>query len=82
MAQKVSKTSVLRLSATLKALSLKMVLSKHKKQICNFLNQSEAYFLNYAISYLLIDNIHLEGTVSQIFYLGPSFYLTLKKGFF
>ena len=31
------------------ALSLKMVLSKHKKQICNLLNQSEAYFLNYAI---------------------------------
>ena len=28
----------------------------------------------------LVDNIHLEGTVSQNFYLGPSFYFMLKNG--
>ena len=31
---------------------------------------------------ILIDNIHLEGTVSQIFNLGPSFYFMSKKGNF
>ena len=29
---------------------------------------------------ILIDNIHLEGTVSQIFNLGPSFYFMSKNG--
>ena len=28
----------------------------------------------------LVDNIHLEGTVSQIFYLGPTFYFMSKNG--
>ena len=27
----------------------------------------------------LVDNIHLEGTMSQIFYLGPTFYFMSKK---
>ena len=28
----------------------------------------------------LLDNVYLEGTVSQIFYIGPSFYFLAKKG--
>ena len=32
------------------------------------------------LSWYALDNIHLEGTVSQIFYLGPSFYFMTKNG--
>ena len=28
----------------------------------------------------IIDDIHMEGTVSQIFDIGPTFYLMIKKG--
>ena len=28
----------------------------------------------------LVDNIHLEGTVSQVFDLGPTFYFMSKNG--
>ena len=27
-----------------------------------------------------VDNLHMQGTVSQIFYLGPSFYFMSKNG--
>ena len=50
---------------------------KFEKRLFNF------YFLNYDISLnntfrhtifsILIDNIYMEGTVSQIFYIGPGF---------
>ena len=31
-------------------------------------------------SYLWLDNVYLERTVSQFFYLGPSFYFMMKNG--
>ena len=31
-------------------------------------------------SYMWLDNIYLVGTVSQFFYLGPSFYFMMKNG--
>ena len=47
-----------------------------------FLNQV-FYFTIMSLSLLLwylIDNMHLEGTVSQIFYVGPSFNFMTKNG--
>ena len=63
---------------------------------CNFLDYKsknlifDKYFLNVDflitraytgfIFCLISLHIHLEGTVSQIFYLGPSFYFIAKNG--
>ena len=51
---------------------------------------SHFYFLNKDISLNIqakimkfqthVKNIHMEGTVSQIFYIGPSFYFVSKNG--
>ena len=56
-----------------------------------FLN-SFSQFLNYNIFIVPVcasmkflqdvDNIHTEGTVSQIFDIGPSFYFVIKNGKF
>ena len=47
-----------------------------------FLNQDFLFTIMSPTLYfcILIDNIHSEGTVSQIFNLGPSFYFMSKNG--